>query len=232
VSGDPIPTLLISGASRGLGLEFVRQYAAAGWRVHATCRDPAQAVDLQAVQGDVTIHPLEVTDKAALDRLVAELKQAPLDLVVANAGVTGPRGMEPELIDRESWMETLAVDTIAPLALVGAFKENLKKGRRKLAVALSSRLGSIGEDTTGGLYAYRSAKAGLNAAWKALAIDWQSLGIICVVLNPGWVRTGMGGPRADLAPEESVAGLRAVIDGLTLQSSGHFLGWDGSEIPW
>jgi NAD(P)-dependent dehydrogenase (short-subunit alcohol dehydrogenase family) len=227
-----MPTLLISGASRGLGLEFVRQYAGAGWQVHATCRDPDNAAALQAVAGEVQVHRLEVTEKASLAQLALDLNGAALDLVIANAGVSGPRSMTPELVDRDSWLETLTVNTIAPLALAGALRRNLEQGRQKKLVAISSRLGSIACNDSGGLYAYRSSKAALNAVWQSLAVDWQAAGMICAVLHPGWVATDMGGPSADLHPSESVAGMRKVIEGLTPLVSGHFFNYDGAELPW
>jgi NAD(P)-dependent dehydrogenase (short-subunit alcohol dehydrogenase family) len=227
-----MPSLLISGANRGLGLEFVRQYAAAGWRVYAACRDPDKAAALKSIGPKVSIHRLEVGDKASLDALALDLQSVPLDLVVANAGVAGPRGMSAEMIDRDSWLETLAINTIAPLALAGAFKRNLEKGQGKKIIAISSRLGSIGANTNGGLYVYRSSKAALNAAWHSLAIDWRGAGLICAVLHPGWVATDMGGAGADLQPPESVTGMRRVIDGLTLESSGGFFDYSGAELPW
>jgi|HubBroStandDraft_1064217.scaffolds.fasta_scaffold00143_9 NAD(P)-dependent dehydrogenase (short-subunit alcohol dehydrogenase family) len=227
-----MPTVLISGASRGLGLEFARQYAAEGWQVHATCRDPDRAAALRAIEGDLVLHQLEVAEKSSLDALALALKFLALDVLIANAGVSGPRGMTPELVDRESWLETLAVNTIAPVALAGAFRRNLEKGQQKKVVAISSRLGSIASNENGGLYVYRSAKAALNAAWHSLAIDWRAAGMICVVLHPGWVVTDMGGPSADLQPPESVSGMRRVIAGLTPAASGHFLNHDGAELPW
>jgi NAD(P)-dependent dehydrogenase (short-subunit alcohol dehydrogenase family) len=227
-----MPTILISGASRGLGLEFARQYAGAGWQVHAACRDPDQATALRAVAGDVVLHPLEVTEKASLDELVLRLNGSPLDLLIANAGVSGPRSMTAELVDHDSWLETLAVNTIAPLALAGALRRNLERGQQKKVVAISSRLGSIACNDSGGFYAYRSSKAALNAVWKSLAVDWQAAGMICVVLHPGWVATDMGGASADLQPPESVAGMRKVIEGLTPVANGHFFNYDGAELPW
>jgi NAD(P)-dependent dehydrogenase (short-subunit alcohol dehydrogenase family) len=227
-----MPSVLISGANRGLGLEFARQYLAAGWRVHGAVRDPARATALAGLDGDIEVHPLEATDKRSLDQLAAALKGTPIDLVIANAGVAGPRGMTPELVDRESWIETLAVNAIAPVALAGALRRNLEKGQHKKAVAISSRLGSISSNESGGLYVYRSAKAALNAAWRSLAIDWRPAGIICVVLHPGWVRTDMGGANADLTPEVSVAGMRRVIEGLSPAETGRFFNYDAAEIPW
>jgi NAD(P)-dependent dehydrogenase (short-subunit alcohol dehydrogenase family) len=227
-----MPSVLISGANRGLGLEFAKQYAAAGWRVYATCRDAGRADALKAIPGTVSVHSLDVADKASLSRLALELKAVPLDVVIANAGVSGPRGMQPELVDRDSWLETLQVNTLGPLALAGAFKPNLEKGRLKKVVAITSRLGSIALNDTGGLYVYRSSKAALNAVWRSLAIDWKPLGMICAVLHPGWVRTDMGGPNGDIDATQSVTGMRQVIDGLTPESSGRFFNWSGEDLAW
>jgi NAD(P)-dependent dehydrogenase (short-subunit alcohol dehydrogenase family) len=227
-----MPTVLISGANRGIGLEFARQYAADGWRVLATCRDLDRAAALTSLQGQVTVLPLDVSEKKSLDGLTADIKSIPIDLVIANAGVSGPRGMQPELVDRDSWLETFHVDAVAPLALMGAVKPNLEKGKLKQAVAISSRLGSIGANESGGLYVYRSSKAALNAIWRSLAIDWKPAGITCVVMHPGWVRTDMGGAGADLAVDESVTGMRRVIGSIDLERSGRFLDWTGREIPW
>jgi NAD(P)-dependent dehydrogenase (short-subunit alcohol dehydrogenase family) len=140
--------------------------------------------------------------------------------------------MTPELVDRDSWLETLTVNTIAPLALAGALRRNLEQGRQKKLVAISSRLGSIACNDSGGLYAYRSSKAALNAVWQSLAVDWQAAGMICVVLHPGWVATDMGGPSADLQPPASVAGMRKVIEGLTPAANGQFFNYDGTGLPW
>jgi NAD(P)-dependent dehydrogenase (short-subunit alcohol dehydrogenase family) len=187
---------------------------------------------LARLPGDVTIHALEMSDKGSLDRLALELKSVPLDLLIANAGVTGPRGMAPELVDRESWVETLSVNVIGPIALAGVLKPNLEKGRQKKLVALSSRLGSIASNDSGGLYIYRSSKAALNAAWRSLAIDWQPLGLTCVIVSPGWVRTDMGGPHAELDPTQSVTGIKRLIDGFGPDASGRFFNWSGEELPW
>ncbi len=227
-----MPTVLISGANRGLGLEFARQYAAAGWRVHATAREPAKAHELKALGPGVSVHALDVVDKDSLAALALELQGAAIDLLIANAGVSGPRGMNVEMVDRDSWIETLAVNTVAPVAFAGAFKRQLDKGQGKKVIALSSRLGSMGANVNGGLHVYRSSKAGLNAAWRSLALDWHGAGLICVVLHPGWVATDMGGAGADLQPPESVTGMCRVIDGLTLDSSGRFFDYSGAELPW
>ena len=225
-------SVLITGASRGLGLEFARQYAADGWRVYATCRDVTRPGGLGDLKGDISVLPLEVTEKRSIDALAASFGSAPLDLLIANAGVIGPRGMTADNIDRESWLETFSVNAIAPVALVGALKRNLEKGRQKKLVAISSRMGSVGGNVSGGSYAYRSSKAALNAVWHSLALDLAATGFAMAVLHPGWVRTDMGGKDADIEPPESVAGMRQVIERLTVAETGRFYNYDGAELPW
>jgi NAD(P)-dependent dehydrogenase (short-subunit alcohol dehydrogenase family) len=225
-----MPSVLIVGASRGIGLEFVRQYAADGWTVHATNR--AGKSDQQLASGEVTWHPLEVRDQSSIDALAATLKGKPLDVVVLCAGVMGPRTMTPEAVDRQAWADVFAINTMAPLAMAGAVRQNLLLGSQRKLVALSSRLGSIACNETGTTYIYRSSKAALNAVWRTLSIDARGDGLICTVFHPGWVRTDMGGPQGEISPEESVAGLRKQIAKLSLEQSGHFYNFDGTELPW
>jgi NAD(P)-dependent dehydrogenase (short-subunit alcohol dehydrogenase family) len=225
-----MPSVLLTGANRGLGLEFVRQYAAAGWQVIATCRDPARAAALQAIAGPVEVHALDAGDLAAVAALAERFSGRALDVVIANAGIWGPRDMTAAPIDAAGWAATFHINTMAPLALAGAFRPHLALGAQRKAVAISSALGSIGGNTEGGLYAYRSSKAALNAVWRSFACDHPQL--IAAVLHPGWVRTDMGGPGAPLAPAESVAALRQVIAGLTAADSGGFYGRDGAKHEW
>jgi NAD(P)-dependent dehydrogenase (short-subunit alcohol dehydrogenase family) len=225
-----MPTVLITGANRGLGLEFARQYAEAGWRVIATSRSLAKAEALRALTGDITIHPLDVVDFAAVGALGRELARDSVDVLIANAGIRGPRPMTPDAIDAEGWGETFRVNSIAPLALAGALHDAVAHSEQRKMVAISSRLGSMGANGNGGLYPYRASKAALNAAWRSYAIDHPE--IIAALLHPGWVRTDMGGREALLAVEESVAGLRRVIGGLSKADTGRFYNHDGSPIPW
>lgn len=224
-----MPTLLITGANRGLGLEFVRQYAADGWRVIAACRNPAKATALRALGSAVTIHPLDVADFKAVSALGRELRSETIDLLIANAGVLLARDMTPQAVDDAAWMESFRVNAMAPIAVAGAFLDQVRRGPGKRLIAITSQLGSI-ENTTGGLYTYRTSKAALNAGWRTLAQDNPDL--IAVVLHPGWVRTDMGGPQAALEPKDSISGMRRVIAGLTPDKSGRFLAYDSSPIPW
>jgi NAD(P)-dependent dehydrogenase (short-subunit alcohol dehydrogenase family) len=223
-----MPTVLITGANRGLGLEFARQYAADGWRVIGTARHPASADALAALGAE--IHALDVRDAAAVHRLAEQLAREPVDLLIANAGISGPRGMTAEQVDIEGWVDAFRVNTIAPVVVAGAFARHVAASRERRIVVLSSRLGSIDSNDEGGMYVYRSSKAALNAAWKSFALDHKV--VIAAMLHPGWVRTDMGGEAAPLTPPESVAGMRAVIAGLTPQDSGRFFDYTGAPVPW
>ena len=225
-----MPTVLITGANRGLGREFARQYAAAGWRVIATARRPAEASTLRALAPSAEIHGLDVSDLAAVASLGRALAGESVDVLVANAGVSVGRGMKPDAIDLAAWEESFRVNAIAPLALAAAVHAQVARSAERKMIAITSRLGSMGANGDGARYVYRSSKAALNAVWRSYAIDHPE--IIAVLLHPGWVRTDMGGPEGLLSPEESVAGLRRTIAGLTMAESGRFYNYDGSPIPW
>jgi NAD(P)-dependent dehydrogenase (short-subunit alcohol dehydrogenase family) len=223
-------TVLLTGASRGLGLEFTRQYAAEGWRVIATCRDPAKADRLRAIAGTVEIQPLDATDFAAVAALADRLGDIAIDVLIANAGIIGPRDMPADAIDEAAWTEVFRVNTMAPLALAGALRGHLERSAERKAIAITSRLGSMGANESGGLYVYRSTKAALNAVWRSFALDHR--GLVAALLHPGWAATDMGGASAPVKPAESVAGMRKVIAGLTAAESGTFLGYNGERLPW
>lgn len=224
-----MPTALVTGANRGIGLEFVRQYAGAGWHVIATCRKPDTAAELKAVAGTVEIHRLDVTDAGQIAALAQTLKGRPIDLLINNAGIMGHGTIGR--IDYAAWEEVLRVNTLAPVRIVEALLPNVAASERRQIVALTSRMGSIAE-SGGGYYAYRSSKAALNAAMHALAADLKGQRITVALFHPGWVKTDMGGPGALVAPRDSVAGMRAVIERLRPADSGRFFNYDGSEIPW
>jgi NAD(P)-dependent dehydrogenase (short-subunit alcohol dehydrogenase family) len=226
-----MPSVLITGANRGLGLEFARQYAAAGWRVFATCRDPARAKALRDVTGDLRLCALDVGDFVAIDVLARALAE-PLDILVNNAGVYGPEPQTLDSLDYAGWAETFRVDCMAPIRMSQAFLGHVEKSRRKTIVAITSKMGSIADNGSGEAYIYRTGKAALNMAFKSLAVDLASRGIVAAVIHPGWVKTDMGGPGALISASESVSGMRDVIDRLTLEDSGRFWSYDGEEIPW
>jgi NAD(P)-dependent dehydrogenase (short-subunit alcohol dehydrogenase family) len=231
-----VPSVLVTGANRGLGLEFARQYAAAGWRVYAGCRAPATADSLRAIAaasaGRLSVHALDVRDRPGIRALAAELASERIDLLLNNAAIWGSAGQGLGELDDRVWAEVLDVDVLGPVRVSEAFVEHVAGSTRKTIVMLSSRLGSIAGNDSGGRYMYRSAKAGLNAVVRSLAVDLAGRGIVCIALTPGWVRTDMGGPGAPLSPAESVAGMRRVIDGLDLAQSGRFLAYDGAAVPW
>ncbi len=230
-------TILITGASRGLGLEFAAQYARAGWRVHATCRDPEAADALNAMvagaPATVALHRLDVTDRGQVLALAAALGGEPIDVLLNNAGVYVDHDRAFGNVDYAGWEETLRVNTLGPMRLIEAFVDRVAASARKLIVCISSQMGSIGDTVGGGgSYAYRSSKAALNAVVKGLAGDLRDLGITVVAVHPGWVATDMGGRGAPVSARDSVAAMRGVIDRLGPADSGRFLGYDGSEIPW
>lgn len=228
-------TILIAGANRGLGLEFTRQYAAAGERVIAACRAPDRADTLTALaassKGRITVHPLDVTDEASVQALKDVIHDKPIDIVIANAGVYGGNRQRWRDMDFGSWMRTLAVNTLGPLRVAQITHDNLKAGKAKLFTALTSGMGS-NADGGGGMLAYRTSKAALNKLLSTLAADWRGDGIIAVPISPGWAKTDMGGPDAPLSAEESVASMRRVFARLSLADSGRLLNYDGSSLFW
>jgi NAD(P)-dependent dehydrogenase (short-subunit alcohol dehydrogenase family) len=226
-----MPTVLIMGASRGLGLEFAQQYADAGWRVIGTHRDAAGKKALKAIQG-VETHALDVTDHEAIEDLARSLKNEAIDLLLNVAGIYGPRPAMLGRIDYEAWNEVFQVNTMSPLKICSSFIDHVARSELKQIVAVSSIMGSMDRNDVGGAYIYRSSKAALNAVMKSLAVDIQSRAITVVVLHPGWVRTDMGGPGADIDPTDSVTGMRHVIDGLKQTDNGRFFNYDGSPLPW
>ncbi len=225
-----MPTVLITGTSRGLGLDFVKQYAAKGWKVHACARDPA-AASLKAIKGDVHIHKLEVTDYKAVAELANKLSGEAIDVLINNAGVGGRDVVTLGSIDPAVWRNTLETNALAPLKMAEAFLEHVARSKDRKMIAISSVLGSIGLNE-GGRYAYRASKAALNMHWTGLAKDTAGKGLICVVLHPGWVKTDMGGEAAPVTIEQSVPAMVKVIDGLKSADSGRFISYDGKPIVW
>ena len=209
-----MPTALITGASRGLGKELVRQYAADRWQVIGTER-----------------RDMDMNDVAQIRRYAAKLHDKPIDLLFCNAGISGKRGMAIGSFDFQSWEEVLRVNLLGPAALAEALVDHVAASERKTIALMSSRLGSIGE-SSGMTLPYSTSKAALNMLAKGLAATLASKAIIVVAVSPGWVRTNMGGAGAPLSPEASVRGLRKVIEGLTPRDSGRFLSHDGTQIPW
>ena len=220
-----MPTILITGAGRGLGLELARQYAQDGWRVIGTLRSG----DLNKVGAEAVT--VDVTDFAAVKALPAKLKGEPLDILFCNAGIIGKRGMALGSFDYADWEKILRVNLLGAAAVIEALVDNVAASERKTIAVMSSRLGSISE-TSGMTLPYSTSKAALNLLAKALAETLRPRGVIVAALSPGWVKTDMGGQGASLTPEVSVRGLRTVLGGLRPEDSGKFFSHDGSQIPW
>jgi NAD(P)-dependent dehydrogenase (short-subunit alcohol dehydrogenase family) len=231
-----MPSTLITGANRGLGLEFARQYVSDRWQVYATCRDPESATELRRLTDDgvdkLRILQLDVSNLASVKAAAAKLAGQPIDVLINNAGVMGAQGQIIGNIDYDAWAKVLDANTMGPMRVSEAFVDNVAQSERKTIVALTSGMGSISDNTSGGAFAYRSSKAAINMVMRSLAIDLAPRGITCVVVNPGWVQTDMGGPRATLSPAESVSRLRRLIDRLSPAQSGKFFNHDGREYAW
>ncbi len=231
-------TLLITGANRGIGLEFCTQYAAAGWRVLACCRDPGKADALNRLAARypdlIKLHALDVTNHAQIEQLARTLTNESIDLLINNAGVypvADKRGGFGQT-DYAEWMAAFNINTMAPLKMVEAFVEQIARSKLKLIITITSQMGSIDDNSSGGSYLYRSSKAAANMVVKSLAVDLKEKGITSVAFNPGWVKTDMGGPNAMISVEQSVADMCKVIAGLTPADTGKFIGNDGVVIPW
>ncbi len=222
-------TVLVTGANRGLGLEFARQLHAAGARVIGTARKPDAAEDLKAL--GVRIEQLDVTDPASVSALAAKLEDETLDVLLNNAGIFPHRGsFEDE--DPVEMLRVLEVNTVGPLRVTQALLPNLRAGDRKLVMNMSSGLGSIANNGRGSSAAYRASKSALNMLTVTMARDLADEGFICVAMSPGWVRTDMGGEQAQLSPAESVGGMLGVLAPLTADDSGKYLSHDGQDLPW
>jgi NAD(P)-dependent dehydrogenase (short-subunit alcohol dehydrogenase family) len=225
--------VLITGANRGLGLEFTQQYAADGWNVLACCRHPQSALALQALaaaHSNVKVHALDVTDFAQIDALAMQLKDEAIDVLINNAGIYPSSSFGDTNYD--DWANGFKVNSMAPLKMAEAFVQHITRGQLKKIATLTSKMGSIDDNTSGESYSYRSSKCAVNMVMKSLSIDLKPYGISVVTLHPGWVQTDMGGRNALISAQTSVSGLRKVIDSLTIESTGRFIAYDGKAIPW
>jgi NAD(P)-dependent dehydrogenase (short-subunit alcohol dehydrogenase family) len=228
-------TVLVTGANRGIGLEFTTQYLARGYRVIATCRDLTQAQPLKALRAgiaDLMMVELDASRGESIAALPHALKGEAIDIFINNAGVYGPRDSYFGKVQAQPWLDVFQVNTIAPLLLTQALMENLADGKDRKLVYLTSKMGSIAENGGGGHYVYRSSKTALNSVVKSLAVDLAEQGFVAAVLHPGWVQTDMGGPNALIDTRTSVSGMLKVIDGLAAEQPGGFFNYDGSALPW
>jgi len=228
-------TILITGANRGIGLEFVRQYARTGADILACCRKPAEAGDLEQIalqSGRTKLLELDVADPRSIHALKGELGDMAIDILINNAGVGGPDPQTADAIDYDQWLTTFRINSMAPLIVAQAFHDNLRRSDAKKLVTITSGLGSIANSGGGGWYGYRASKAAVNMVMHGLARDWAKDGILVGIFAPGWVRTDMGGHSAPLSPEQSVRDLRQRIDELSTKTSGKYLDHTGEQIPW
>src|SRR5262249_21707509 len=216
------PTVMIIGASRDIGLELARQYANAGWRVHATTRTPAQPGPLGALAGDIVLYALEVRDAVQITALAAAVEYEGIDILIHNA-------------EMASWgmprAEVMTINADAPIKIAEALLPAVMRSIEKKIVLMTSQLDArYGRRSSLGLYG--DSKAALNDAFRVLAPEWGRQGVIAIVMHPGWVRTDMGGASASLSVTESVTGMRQVIARLTAAEHGRFWTWNGREHSW
>jgi NAD(P)-dependent dehydrogenase (short-subunit alcohol dehydrogenase family) len=226
-------TVLITGASRGLGLGLARRWHAAGRRVLACCRRPEAAVELARIPGPgLTIHRLDVTDPGSVAALAKDLEGVAIDFLVHNAGIYGRRdGQRVGSLDFDAWRSVLETNLLGPMRVTEALLAGVAASRRRVIAAITSQMGSLAL-ASGGSYAYRSSKAALNMAMRGLAADLASRRVSVVLVHPGWVRTAMGGPQGAIEVEESAKGIVALLDRVGLEESGRFFDWQGDELPW
>jgi NAD(P)-dependent dehydrogenase (short-subunit alcohol dehydrogenase family) len=218
-----MPTVLITGTNRGIGLEFARQYAADGWDVIATAR--RASAELAAL--GVRVEPLDLGDADSVAAFPGRIG-GPIDLFVANAGTSHPKDTDGAANARE-WQAMMMINAIAPYQLGRSLLPKMPDGGKM--VAISSGMGSIAQNS-GGWVPYRTSKAALNMAWSSLALEARPRGIACALFSPGWVKTDMGGSGAEITAQESVAAMRSLIDRLTIDDTGKFLRRNGSDLPW
>ena len=227
--------ILITGANRGLGLGFAKKCLKKDVHVLATVRDIKGSKELLALKekfpNNLEIFELDLLKESAGNTLANFLGERPIDILINNAGV-GSTNQHFEAVSPKPWLEVLKVNLIAPLIITQSIINNVKKGSDKKIYFLSSQLGSIGDNASGGMYIYRSSKTGLNQVVKSLSVDLKPQGITVVSLHPGWVKTDMGGPNAPVSIDESIEGMMQVIDATDIRDTGRFLNYDGKELPW
>lgn len=228
-------TVLVTGANRGIGLALAAAYAERGDSVLACCRDPQRATELGALvkRGKVRVLPLRVDDAESVAALARELASATVDILVNNAGVSGGplESQTATTVDFDAWAEAFAVNTMGPVRVMQALRPQLKRAPTPKVMSVTSQLGALSLDLPMA-YGYSATKAALNKFMRLAAIDLKPQGIAVGVIHPGWVKTDMGGPGAQITPAASAAGIVKVIDALTLETTGRFWKWNGSPHDW
>ncbi len=232
-----MPSILVTGASRGMGLEWTRQCGQRGWRVYATCRDPFEAGELRRLDEQldtVSLHKLDVTDPAQVATLARTLPNAGIDVLLHNAGIWSD--WDPTLrigkLKFEAWDETWQVNVLGVARVTDALLEQVARSEMRLVVGITSEMGCVSSITSPGSYAYRASKAALNAMLRGMSHELKRRNIGVLMLHPGWVRTKIGGDSAALSPAEAVTGMLERIEGFTMEQTGKLLDYRGRELKW
>jgi len=228
--------ILVTGANRGIGLEMVKIAVSKRWHVFACCRNPHESTKLNEVAsmsaGLVSVKILDVSDRAQIQALAYELRNDCIDILINNAGVYGESNGSLGDFEDDDWLNTFKINTIAPLRVAEAFVEHVACSQKKLIATMSSKMASMEDNTSGGSYVYRSSKAATNAVVKSLSLDLAPKGITCVALHPGWVKTDMGGPNAEITTRQCVTQLFDILENCSAKDTGKFIDVDGSVVPW
>lgn len=226
-------TIAIIGANRGIGFELTRRFLDAGEKVIATCRDTNSSTSLESLSGQSSLHvyPLEIRDAESVARFSSQLSGQIVDVLIICAGIMGGDHQGIDDMDYAAWIDTFEVNTLGPFRVATALKPNLMQSHRPRIVTLSSQMGSLNRKSKGA-FAYRTSKAAVNKAMQVMALEFEQDGIIVCPVHPGWVRTDMGGPGADISVEESAAGLLEFVGSMSMKHSGRFWTWEGLEHPW
>jgi len=222
--------ILITGANRGIGLKFA-EILSANNNIYATARDITNADDLKKFD-NIELLELDLLDKDSIKSFCSELKDIPLDMIINNAGIFQDEQMEETILDPELWLDEIMINAVGPVVLSQKLKENIMSGNDKKIIFISSQMGSIDDNYSGGYYFYRTSKSALNSAAKSLSIDWKADGISVLMLHPGWVRTDMGGSNAKLDIDTSVSKMLDVINSLDMGKTGTFLNYEGKKLEW
>ena len=222
--------ILITGANRGIGLKFA-EILSANNNIYATTRDITNADDLKKLDNTELLE-LDLLNKDSIKSFCSELKDIPLDMIINNAGIFQDEQMEETILDPELWLDEIMINAVGPVVLSQKLKENIMSGNDKKIIFISSQMGSIDDNYSGGYYFYRTSKSALNSAAKSLSIDWKADGISVLMLHPGWVRTDMGGSNAKLDIDTSVSKMLDVINSLDMGKTGAFLNYEGKKLEW
>ena len=227
--------VFITGANRGIGLELTRHYLAAGEKVFASARDPSiESLSrlTERYPDNLKIVMLDVTDESNIQTVAGSLESTSIDLLINNAGLFHSKHEDFSSLNPDIWIEEFRVNSIAPFLVTRALKSNLASANSSVVGMISSKMGSMGDNQSGGNYSYRSSKAALNAVSVSLANDLSDLDISVVALHPGWVQTDMGGPNGLIDVETSATGLKAILDKAGKAESGKFYDYSGKQLPW